>query len=609
MSNEGWVAAVIALDELKIPRGLRPVVDEIAGITDSVCLSVLDEEYADLARRAVAKLARKRPSPLNAGRHATWAAGVVYALGQVNFLSDPASEPRATADQLSEAFGVAKSTMSSKARQVRDLLRIDYFSPEFQRADMAARNPLVWIIEVNGLAVDARHVPFDIQVDAFQRGLIPYIPALGPGEAARGESRVTGTVPVAPAPAGRSPYVAGRLATPGEDAVAGTAAPSERASLLDHCGELKRQLVEFARSQRFSRQLGQALREGSGGKAVDESDFINIVDHFILQRPLPGGRTVVETFVSAHPELAEADRQMLLGWRDVVEGVFEIRERDGDAITVVNLIDELTYRVHSNAGPVPAASTEPGSFMIGRIVPIGVGWMLSGVQQLFAASQRAAVLQVAAELATGYPRLVFRNPEKVTQGWELARKQRAMFIEFFGGDLIVVPGPEVASRMDGFFTWYNRRELEKAGSAASSLDAHVAARAPAFRVPGDLASAPTVAFVCDETEGLMFLANFGLVQEAFENPGLDADREHQEAVLGYLKADSISALPFRRLAGADTARASQLFQRLLKEPGFRWERDGEALLRKHKPWCFGAKPQPPVTPLSSELAKALPSSR
>jgi hypothetical protein len=83
----------------------------------------------------------------------------------------------------------------------------------------------------------------------------------------------------------------------------------------------------------------------------------------------------------------------------------------------------------------------------------------------------------------------------------------------------------------------------------------------------------------------------------------------RQAVLGYLKADSISALPFRRLAGADTARASQLFQHLLKKPSFSWERDGEALLRKHKPWCFGAKPKPPVTPLSSELAEVIPSSR
>ena len=582
VTKEGWVA-VIALDELRVPRELRPVVEQIVGITDSVCLSVLDEEYADLARRAVAKLARKRPSPLQVGRRATWAAGVVYALGHVNFLSDPASQPSVTADQLSTAFGVAKSTMSSKARQVRDLLRISHFSPEFQRADVAAQNPLAWIIDVNGLAVDARHVPPDIQAEAFQRGLIPYIPALGPDEtAARARSQVTGAPPVASA--------------------------AEAAGLLDHCSDLKRQLVEFARSRRFSRQFDQALRAGSRGKAVDESGFINIIDHFILQRPLSGGRTVVEIFISAHPELAEADRQMLLGWRDVVEGVFEIRERDREAIIAVNLIDELTYRVYSNAGPVALASMEPGCFMIARIVPIGVGWMLSGAQQTFDASQRAAVLQVAAELAAEYPWLVFRNPDKVTQGWELARKQRAIFIEFFGSDLIVVPGPEVASRMNGFLTWYTRRVLEEADSAASSLDADVAARTPAFSVPGDLASAPDVALAYDEKEGLMFLANFVLVREAFENPGLAADQEHRQAVLGYLKADSISALPFRRLAGTDTARASQLFQHLLRKPSFSWERDGEALLRKHKPWCFGAEAQPPVTPLSSELAKALPSS-
>ena len=78
--------------------------------------------------------------------------------------------------------------------------------------------------------------------------------------------------------------------------------------------------------------------------------------------------------------------------------------------------------------------------MIARIVPIGTGWMLSGTQQTFGASQRAGVYRVAAELAAQHPRLVFRNPGKVTQGWELTRKQRAMFIEFFGSDLIVVPG-------------------------------------------------------------------------------------------------------------------------------------------------------------------------
>lgn len=180
---------MIDLGELKVPKALRPLVGEIVDITDSVCLGVLDEEYADLARQAVAKLARKRPSPLAGGRRTTWAAGVVYALGQVNYLFDPVDELHVTADQLSEAFGVAKSTMSNKAKQVRDLLRISPYSAEFQRADVAAQNPAIWFIQLDGIVLDARHVPLEIQIEAFERGFIPYVPGFGPdGTAAYYES-------------------------------------------------------------------------------------------------------------------------------------------------------------------------------------------------------------------------------------------------------------------------------------------------------------------------------------------------------------------------------------------------------------------------------------
>ena len=370
---------MIGLDELRVPKAVRPVVDEIVAITDSVCLAVLDEEYADLARRAVAKLARKRPSPLTARPPGDVGGGVVYALGQANFVFDPASEPYVTADELSEAFGVAKSTMGSKARQVRDLLRISPFSPEFERADVAAQNPLMWIIEVDGLAVDVRHVPLDIQVAAFGRGFIPYVPALGPdGTAAWQESRVAGT--------------------------AGAEAPSEVASLLEHCSELKRQLVEFACSPRFSGQLDQALKEHATGRVASEADVTNVVDHFILQQPLADGRTVAEVFAAEHPDLTEDDRQVLQSWREVVAGVFEIREQAGDSITATSLGDDQTYRIRANAGPAALAPMRPGCFMTARIVPVGDDWMLSGAQQLYADSERPAMLRLAAELATGHPR-------------------------------------------------------------------------------------------------------------------------------------------------------------------------------------------------------------
>jgi hypothetical protein len=38
-------------------------------------------------------------------------------------------------------------------------------------------NPMVWILQVNGLMVDVRHMPREVQVIAYEKGLIPYIPA------------------------------------------------------------------------------------------------------------------------------------------------------------------------------------------------------------------------------------------------------------------------------------------------------------------------------------------------------------------------------------------------------------------------------------------------
>lgn len=171
---------MVDLDELKIPKAMRSIVDEIVAVSDAVCLQLLDEEYADLARRAVARLARKRPSPLGGGTRKVWAAGVVYALGRANFLFDPQTRPYASADALSEAFAVAKSTMSSKAKLIRDGLKISYFSAEFLRADQIADNPLIWMITIDGLPYDARCLPVELQSEIYQRGLIPYIPALGP---------------------------------------------------------------------------------------------------------------------------------------------------------------------------------------------------------------------------------------------------------------------------------------------------------------------------------------------------------------------------------------------------------------------------------------------
>jgi hypothetical protein len=170
---------VADLGDLKIPVAVRPAAEAIIALTDRVCPELLDEEYAVLARSVVAKLARKRPSPIQSGRAPTWAGAVVYALGQVNFLFDSATKPYATADDLSAAFGVAKSTLGAKAKQVRDLTKMSWGTAEFLRDDMIEASPSIWLIQVDGLVMDARGLPLPVQARAFALGIIPYIPALG----------------------------------------------------------------------------------------------------------------------------------------------------------------------------------------------------------------------------------------------------------------------------------------------------------------------------------------------------------------------------------------------------------------------------------------------
>jgi hypothetical protein len=155
----------------------RAALEAVTALTESFCRERLNNEYADLCRKLAEKLARKRPSPLLKGRTNVWAAGIVRAVGRVNFLDDRTTQPYLGMHDIDAAFGVASSTGQSKAKTVRDAAGMRVFDPEWTLPSQMDRNPTVWMLEVNGMIVDVRHAPRELQAEAFRRGLIPYIPA------------------------------------------------------------------------------------------------------------------------------------------------------------------------------------------------------------------------------------------------------------------------------------------------------------------------------------------------------------------------------------------------------------------------------------------------
>lgn len=149
----------------------------VLGLINPFCKEHLTEEYAVLCRKLAEKLARKRPSPLLQGSPNAWASAIVRAIGGVNFLHDKSQTPYMRSTDIDHLLGTSPSNGAAKLAAIRKMLKINQLDPNWTLPSLLNDNPMVWMIQVNGFIVDIRHASREMQEIAFNKGLIPYIPA------------------------------------------------------------------------------------------------------------------------------------------------------------------------------------------------------------------------------------------------------------------------------------------------------------------------------------------------------------------------------------------------------------------------------------------------
>jgi hypothetical protein len=84
-----------------------------------------------------------------------------------------------TMAQVAAGFGVGQSTAFAKAKVISAALDPHRMDPQWMLPSLVDSNPLTWMAQVNGLLVDLRTMPREVQQIAFDQGMIPYIPADG----------------------------------------------------------------------------------------------------------------------------------------------------------------------------------------------------------------------------------------------------------------------------------------------------------------------------------------------------------------------------------------------------------------------------------------------
>ena len=300
---------------------------------------------------------------------------------------------------------------------------------------------------------------------------------------------------------------------------------------------------------------------------------------------------------------------MVLGWRDVVEGIFEVGPRAGDAVELHNLLDDVVYRVYSNMGRVAFARLRKRMIVVGRIVPVHPAtdaWLVSGHPAAFPKCAGRGLAQVALGQLTAHPELLLRNPELVGRAWEMQAANRAEFIAQVGADLVVLPPHEAQETMREHYRRLRRKAL--------AISEGVAAERPAAGgptpeelggFPDDLLDADSVALIYDDIEGLNCYRDFGRLDALFADPALARDRAALAQLDEYLRDESVSPLAIRRLVQRHPEGVDPVFRTLLRKPGFSWPRDGEKLLQRHKKPFFGREPVPSISVIDERLRELL----
>jgi len=145
---------------------------ELVRLTGEYCDEHLNDEYKELAGKLIRTMEHGRPDLFLGGWAKTWAAAVIYALGQINFLFDKSFEPYIAAGDIPLYFGVSQSTVGTKAKLIRDTFDVHPWHPEFSTERMLENNPYGGKVMINGFVVPISMLRLELQEELRKRGIV-----------------------------------------------------------------------------------------------------------------------------------------------------------------------------------------------------------------------------------------------------------------------------------------------------------------------------------------------------------------------------------------------------------------------------------------------------
>ena len=317
----------------------------------------------------------------------------------------------------------------------------------------------------------------------------------------------------------------------------------------------------FARAGELWAAIIESIQTAEGNTAIALESFVAqqlirnpqldagqrklLVHRFAIEGEV-AGKTILDLFLANHPDLTNADRQLILGWRKSFVGLLSIVQIWPDGLEIMNWLTAKHYRLQFTDLSAQTATSrlKIGDVIIAQISPIlNLDWAILTPWIALGKLGKPKLAVAIGAFRQNYPHYLYSDaPEQLAASWQSVAVYHDRFVEFFGTDEITLTGKELEVRIGEFQTWMVTKQLDaagidksqsltdlatKAGVAAADLqdltttlgltDADAAPAqttaigkmiSPKVELPPQLKSAAAIATLSHPHWGQMFLADY-----------------------------------------------------------------------------------------------------
>jgi hypothetical protein len=395
--------------------------------------------------------------------------------------------------------------------------------------------------------------------------------------------------------------------------------------VLDAEGELASALEAF---------IAEQLAVLSNGLFRESAQIDAAVEMFAMQATV-AGKPVLEWFLESDTQLSEGDRTLIQSWSKSFIGLFAVQNL-GDHLDLRNWLTAKNYSVEISSDEQDALKrASAGEIILTRILPFSQDqWMLSGPRVLLGKLGKPKLAVAIGNFKTHHKLDLYADaPELLEAAWHSVEERHQSFIDFFGGDEVILPGYQLSQRLTDFQTSTTQAHLKAAGIEANTSLKDLADQAgidpeemaenlpagmsekvvsqalekatspnmvmPPVEVPAHLKTANSVTVFAHPRWGQIFIAEYEVIKTLLERKPLEIMPDDKNSFRQFIENPEAKSFIWKRLAQQYPVELELLLSQTLEHPNFNIERDLDPFLEQSN------KPLVPELPETASVPQHL----